>query len=176
MADIPNNNTTTATITVGGSTTNSLEVSGDHDWFKISLTSGQAITVALNGVTLEDPYLRIYDKNGTLVYQNDDINTGVNLNSLLSFSATYTGIYYIDVGSYESPQSPGGTGDYQLNVTTWSPPPVWTNDQIAQQLVTGYWGDGMHRFVLDQTRTLTVNVSGISDLSGRNLALTALQQ
>jgi len=176
LADIPNNNTTTATITVGGSTTNSLEVSGDHDWFKISLTSGQAITVALNGVTLEDPYLRIYDKNGTLVYQNDDINTGVNLNSLLSFSATYTGIYYIDVGSYESPQTPGGTGDYKLNVTTWSPPPVWTNDQIAQQLVTGYWGDGMHRFVLDQTRTITVNISGISDLNGRNLALTALQQ
>ena len=176
MADIPGNNTTTATITVGGNTTNSLEVSGDHDWFKISLTSGQAITVALNGVTLEDPYLRIYDKNGTLVYQNDDINTGVNLNSLLSFSATYTGIYYIDVGSYESPQTPGGTGDYKLNVTTWSPPPVWTNDQIAQQLVTGYWGDGMHRFVLDQTRTITVNISGISDLNGRNLALTALQQ
>lgn len=176
MVDIPANNSTTATITVGGSTTNSLEVSGDHDWFKINLTAGQAITVALNGITLQDPYLQIRDASGTVVYTNDDINTGVNLNSLISFAANYTGIYYIDVGSYESAQIPGGTGDYQLNVTTWSPPPVWTNDQIAQQLVTGYWGDGMHRFVLDQTRTLTVNLSGISDLSGRNLALTALQQ
>ena len=175
MVDIPANNTTTATITVGGSTTNSLEVSGDHDWFKISLTSGQSITVALNGITLEDPYLRIRDSSGTVIYSNDDINTGVNLNSLLSFQANYSGIYYIDVGSYESPQIPGGTGDYQLNVTTWSPPPLWTNDQIAQQLVTGYWGDGMHRFVLDQARTITVNITGL-DFNGQNLATTALQQ
>jgi hypothetical protein len=175
LVDIPANDTTTATITVGGSTTNSLEVSGDHDWFKISLTSGQAITVALNGITLEDPYLRIRDSSGTVIYSNDDINTGVNLNSLLSFQANYSGIYYIDVGSYESPQIPGGTGDYQLNVTTWTPPPLWTNDQIAQQLVTGYWGDGMHRFVLDQTRTITVNITGL-DFNGQNLAITALQQ
>lgn len=175
MVDIAANTGTTATITVGGSTTNSLEVSGDHDWFKISLTSGQAITVALNGITLEDPYLRIRDSSGTVIYSNDDINTGVNLNSLLSFQANYTGIYYIDVGSYESPQIPGGTGDYQLNVTTWTPPPLWTNDQIAQQLVTGYWGDGMHRFVLDQNRTITVNITGL-DFNGQNLATTALQQ
>lgn len=175
MADIPGNNTTTTTITVGGSATDSLEVSGDHDWFKINLTVGQAITVALNGVTLEDPYLRIYSNTGQLLYQNDDINTGVNLNSLLSFAANYTGIYYIDVGSYESAQVPGGTGDYQLNVTTWVTPPIWTNDQIAQQLVSGYWGDGMHSFVLDQTRTLTVNISGLN-FNGQNLALTALQQ
>jgi hypothetical protein len=175
LVDIAANTGTTATITVGGSTTNSLEVSGDHDWFKISLSSGQAITVALNGITLEDPYLQIRDSSGTVIYSNDDINTGVNLNSLLSFQANYTGIYYIDVGSYESAQIPGGTGDYQLNVTTWTPPPLWNNDQIAQQLVTGYWGDGMHRFVLDQTRTITVNITGL-DFNGQNLATTALQQ
>jgi len=110
LVDIPGNNTTTATITVGGSTTGALEVSGDHDWYKISLTAGQAITVALNGITLQDPYLRVYDQNGVLVYQNDDINTGVNLNSLLSFAANYTGIYYIDAGSYEDAQTPGPSG------------------------------------------------------------------
>jgi hypothetical protein len=186
LEDIPADNTTTATITIGVGVTSSLEVSGDHDWFKINLTAGQAITVALNGVTLADPYLRILSASGQVIYQNDDINVGVNLDSLLSFAANLTdpntagynptGVFYIDVGSYESAQTPGGTGDYQLNVTTWVQPPVWTNDQIAQQLITGYWGDGMHRFVLDQTRTITVNISGISDLNGQNLALTALQQ
>ena len=48
----------TADVTVGGTTTNSLEVFGDHDWFSINLFAGQAITVTLNGVTLVDPYLR----------------------------------------------------------------------------------------------------------------------
>ena len=48
MVDIPGDNSTTATLTVGGSATGTLEVVGDHDWFKINLTSGQSITVALN--------------------------------------------------------------------------------------------------------------------------------
>ena len=175
MVDIPATTATTASITVGGSTTNTLEVSGDHDWFRINLTSGQAITITLNGVTLQDPYLRIRDSSGAVVYENDDINLGVNLNSQLSFAAQYTGVYYIDVGSYESAQTPGGTGDYQLNVTTWTQPPIYTNDQIVQQLVSGYWGDGLHRFQLDQTRSITVNITGL-DFAGQNLALTALGQ
>ena len=102
MVDIPATTATTASITVGGSTANTLEVSGDHDWFRINLTSGQAITITLNGVTLQDPYLRIRDSSGAVVYENDDINLGVNLNSQLSFAAQYTGVYYIDVGSYKS--------------------------------------------------------------------------
>ena len=50
MVDIPGDNTTTATLTVGGSATGVLEVVGDHDWYRIDLTAGQAITVALNGL------------------------------------------------------------------------------------------------------------------------------
>ena len=51
MVDIPGNNTTTTTVTVGSSTINTLESVGDHDWFKINLTSGQEITVALDALT-----------------------------------------------------------------------------------------------------------------------------
>ena len=173
---IPQDVSTTSSVTVGGPTTvSALDFSGDHDWFRVNLTAGQAITVTLNGVTLPDPYLRIRDSSGAVVYENDDINLGVNLNSQLSFAAQYTGVYYIDVGSYESAQSPGGTGDYQLNVTTWTQPPIYTNDQIRDQLTSGYWGDGSHRFILDQTRTITVNITGL-DAAGQNLALTALGQ
>ena len=41
MVDIPGNNTTTTTVTVGSSTINVLESVGDHDWFKINLTTGE---------------------------------------------------------------------------------------------------------------------------------------
>ena len=175
---IAGNASTTATISVGGSVTSTIDTIGDHDWFRITLSAGQAITVSLNGVTLSDPYLRILDAGGNVIFKNDDFG---GLNSQISFQATQAGTYYIDAAAWADPQNPsasypGVTGDYQLNVTAWTQPPVWTNDQIAQQLVTGYWGDGMHRFVLDQTRTITVNISGISDLNGQNLALTALQQ
>jgi serralysin len=171
------NTSTTATITVGGTSSSTVDTIGDHDWFKITLTAGQAVTISINGVTLSDPYLRVWDSTGNnLVKENDDYGS---LNSQLSFVANYTGVYYIDVAAWADPQNPNGnypgvTGDYQLNVTAFQTPPVYTNDQIATQLVSGYWGDGMHRFALDQTRTLSVNITGLT-AQGQNLALQALQ-
>ena len=158
MVDIPGNNTTTATVTVGSSTTDTLEVVGDHDWFKINLTSGQEITVALDALGTNpslDTYLIIRDAAGNILYQDDDIYpNGVDTDSLLSFAANYTGVFYIDVGAYDSdPNGPGDTaGDYRLNVTAFQQPPVGTTDQIAQQLVSGYWGDGEHPFDVESGR------------------------
>ena len=57
LVDIPGNSSTTATVTVGSTTNGTLETFGDHDWFRITLTAGESITVTVNGVTLEDPYL-----------------------------------------------------------------------------------------------------------------------
>src|SRR5687767_14645980 len=118
LVDIPGNNTTTTTVTVGSSTTDTLEVVGDHDWIKINLTSGQAITVALDALGTNpslDTYLIIRDSSGNILYEDDDIHpNSVDTDSLLSFGATYTGVYYIDVGAYDAdPNGPGDTaGDY----------------------------------------------------------------
>ena len=136
MVDIPGNNTTTRTITVGGSVSDQLETVGDRDWFKIQLTAGQSISVFLDGLTLEDPYLRIYDSSGNLLFENDDISSGVNRDSELAFSASYTGIYYIDVGAWvpepgQVPQGYTGTGTYTLNVSTYTPPSDATIDEFA---------------------------------------------
>ena len=65
--------------------------------------------------------------------------------------AGYTGVYYIDVGSYDD----SSAGDYRLNVTAFQTPPVFTNDQIAEQLVSGYWGDGAHPFNVSTGGTIT---------------------
>ena len=66
LTDIPGDLTTTATISVGGSAAGELEFVGDHDWFAITLTGGQAVTVLVNGIALEDPHLYIRDRNGVL--------------------------------------------------------------------------------------------------------------
>jgi serralysin len=177
LVDIPGDSTTTATITVGGTETNTIETVGDRDWYKITLTAGQEITITLNGVTLADPYLRVHGPGG-FNKENDDIHLGVELNSQISFRADQSGVYYIDVGAFQDPQDPndpypGSTGDYQLSVTNYQTPPVYTNDQIADQLASDYWGDGIHRFVLDQSRTLTVDITGLTS-QGQNLARQAL--
>ena len=171
MPDIAANTSTTGTITVGGSTINTIDVSGDHDWFKINLVAGQAITVTLNGVTLEDPFLRILDSAGKELYYDDDIHPAVDLDAQISFAADYTGAFYIDVGAFDN----SGAGDYQLIVTAFqTPTAVWTNDQIAEQLVSGYWGDGQHPFNVSSGGSLTVNLTGLS-LAGQALARQALQ-
>ena len=169
MVDIPGDSTTSRTITVGGSLSDQLEVVGDHDWVRINLTAGQSITVALDGLTLEDPYLRIRDQNGNVIYENDDISSGTNRDSLVAFTATYTGVYYIDVGAWDE----NYTGTYTVNVSTYTPPPVGTNDQFAQQLIEGYWGGNDHNFNVTPGGTITVNLTALTG-PGMTLARQAL--
>ena len=85
MTDIADNASTTATISVGGSFSGALEVARDHDWIAVTLAAGQAVAIALDGLTLSDPYLRIYDKNGALLFENNDISEGVNLDCRIAF-------------------------------------------------------------------------------------------
>jgi serralysin len=171
LVDIPGSAATSTTVTVGGgSIINTLETVGDRDWFRVNLVAGQAITVTLLGVTLEDPYLRIRDSSGAVIYENDDIHLGVELDSQISFAAPSNGVYFIDVGSWNDQ----GTGDYQLNVTAYQTPPVYTNDQIAEQLVSGYWGDGEHPWNVAPGGSITVNLTALT-AEGQALARAALQ-
>ena len=109
--DIPNNTTTTATLAVGGSETGTLETTGDSDWFGISLTAGNSYTFSLNGITLTDPYLRLYNSSGTLIQFNDDANG--SLNSELSFIPDSSGTYYLSAGSYLG----NDTGTYSISAS-----------------------------------------------------------
>src|SRR6266436_5524834 len=84
------------TVVVNGSSTGTLEVAGDRDWFSIQLNAGTTYVVNLQGQTagggtLEDPYLRFYDSTGALLARNDDIILGVNLDSQLIYLVNTTG-------------------------------------------------------------------------------------
>ncbi|MCA1653027.1 MAG: FG-GAP-like repeat-containing protein [Sphingomicrobium sp.] len=170
MVDIPGDSSTTASLTVGSSATGSIEVAGDHDWFRISLTAGQQITVALSATDangLSDAYLRIRDAAGNVLFENDD--GGGNLNSRVSFSAPSSGIYFIDAGGYNDQ----ATGDYQISVTPFTPPPVATPGEFADQLVSGYWGGDTHHFNVTQGGSISVNLTGLTP-AGQVLARQAL--
>jgi len=171
VPDTPGNQTTTASITVGGTYSDTLETLGDHDWIRLNLTAGQSVTIFVDGITLDDSYLRVRNSAGTLLYENDDIVLGVNRDSQLSFTATTTGTYYIDVGSYNDSY----TGTYQVSVTTYTPPPLASYDTIADQLVNGYWGGDFHHFDVTQGGSITVNITGLT-AAGQTLARAALQE
>jgi hypothetical protein len=180
LTDIPGDTTTTATIAVGGTADGDLEVLGDHDWFAITLTAGQQVTVTLDALTSHDPntnnpfdtYLNIYDSTGTnIIASNDDIILGYVTNSQVSFAAPSSGTFYIDVGAFSN----SSYGTYQLSVAPYTPPPLATNDQIANQLVSGYWDGDSHHWAVTQGGTLTVNISTLN-ASEQVLARAALQE
>lgn len=158
-------------MSVGSTATDSLEQVGDHDWFRITLTAGQAVVITVDGVTLTDPYLTVRDSAGNVLFTNDDILDGINRNSRVAFSPTYTGTYYIDVSAFNDQYA----GTYQVSVQPYTPPPVATYGQIADQLVNGFWGGDSHHFNVTQGGTITVNISTLT-ATEQALARSTLQQ
>jgi Ca2+-binding RTX toxin-like protein len=160
---------TPATLGLGSTTGGSLELVGDHDWYAITLTAGQQVVVTVNGVTLDDPYLNIRDSAGNILFSNDDISTGINRDSKVAFAAPNSGTYYIDVGAWND----ASAGTYQVAVQPYTPPPLATNDQIANQLSSGFWNGDSHHFAVTQGGTISVNISTLN-AAEQNLARTAL--
>ncbi|HZC37341.1 MAG TPA: matrixin family metalloprotease, partial [Sphingomicrobium sp.] len=184
MTDIPADTSTTATISVGGTVTGTLEVAGDHDWYAINLTAGQTLVFSEDGSGLTpdaDAYLNLRDSSGNIIAWNDD--SGGTHNSAIYYQVTSSGTYYLDAGAWDTqaqdstPDSDYITGTYTLSVQSYTAPPVYTYDQIADQLVNGYWnnydGQGPHHFNVTQGGTITVNLSTLT-AAEQTLARAAL--
>ena len=101
--------------------------------------------------------------------------------SEVKFNPASTGWYYIDVSAWADPNQgqPGdtytGVGTYTVSVQSYTPPPVWTNDQIANQLTSGYWGGDVHHWAVTQGGTLTVDIHTLT-ATEQNIARTALSE
>ncbi|MEP3674737.1 pre-peptidase C-terminal domain-containing protein [Sulfitobacter sp.] len=108
--DFTNTTQTTGRVSVGETVSGVIETVGDLDWFAITLEANQTINISLEGDTLSDPYLRVFDSHNTVIGINDDGGSG--LDSFLTFTASTSGTYYIEAGAYSVQ-----TGSYDLEVT-----------------------------------------------------------
>ncbi|WAP70325.1 S8 family serine peptidase [Jiella pelagia] len=150
MVDIAGDSSTTASMTVGGTFTDQLEVAFDHDWIAITFEAGQVYSITLDGSganALYDPYLRLYDATSTLVGSDDD--GGFGLNSALTFSATTSGTYYIDAGAYG-----GDSGQYTISVVLEegiTQDDQWHLSRLGniEAIWAEYTGDGVYVGVYD---------------------------
>jgi len=172
VADVPGSVATTASIVVGGAINGNVEARADHDWYAITLTAGQSIAISVVGLgatPLIDPFVTLRDAAGNAIQSDDDGGTGRD--SLIHFTASTSGTYYIDVGAYADLY----TGGFQLTVSPFTQPApnVWTYDQVGEQLVSGYWGGDVHHFDVQQGGTITVNITALT-AAGQNLARHAL--
>jgi serralysin len=94
--------------------TDTIDPAGDFDLFGLSVVAGQTYMISVRGTganPLGDSVIFLLDNGFSLVDLDDDGGAGTN--SLLTFTAAYTGTYYIDVEAY--PDS-GLTGQYSLDV------------------------------------------------------------
>jgi serralysin len=112
---VPGDTSSTVDLTLGSFTAGEIDTLGDHDWYRITLTAGQTYTFSIDpsgpggAVTdVEDSYLRLRNSAGTLVAENDD--GGLQTHSNLTFTATTTGTYFVDVGTYND----GETGTFRV--------------------------------------------------------------
>ncbi len=114
VADTPGSSATTTTIAMDGTLHGTISGGSDHDWYRVNLVAGQTYTFAAVGIgtgLLNDPYLNLIGTNGTsiLAFNDDGLP---NRNSILTYTATATGTYFLDVSGYGT-----STGTYGLSAT-----------------------------------------------------------
>ena len=173
--DVPGDASTGFSVLVGTPLDGVLEVNADHDWYAVDLVAGTRYRITLDGVAigdigaLEDPYIYLRDASGFLLAKNDDIRDGVLRNSLLNWTATTSGRYYLDVGAWNE----GYTGGYRLSIAEPSFP-IYTLDQVANFLTEGYWGGSGHRWDTSGDNVITYNLTALT-IEGQVLARAAFQ-
>ncbi len=175
--DIPGDATTDANLSGAGDYREGiLTPAGDRDWFRIELAQGEGVRVGLNTVegnpdALGDPYLVIYDANGSELLRDDD--GGEGLNAWAEFVAPTAGAYYIEARGF----SEDAVGRYGLMVLAGE---VGDSPDGAEYLQPGMEGrmsnigapGDVDWFVIEATegRPYRFFVDGWDDGSGNTLA------
>ncbi|MFC3615728.1 M10 family metallopeptidase C-terminal domain-containing protein [Lutimaribacter marinistellae] len=119
--DIPGGGFTNIELTTGMRLNAEIGAAGDTDWFRMFLTQGQSYEVSMSALPIDglgDPLLVLRDDFGNALLNND--NKFQSLDSVLAFTATRTGLYFVEATGFGG----GGqtTGAYQiaLNAVNYS--------------------------------------------------------
>ena len=174
--DAPNSRSTPYSIDVADTFSGSLTTGSDeNDVIAITLTAGTTYTISMSGAgagTLNDPYLLLWDSSGVTLARDDASDPA--LDSLITYTANYTGTYYIQAGSFQS----NGSGSYRISVDALQTSAVGTLNDLANYLTDGYWNDngGMGRsWDTSRDNVITVNINGLESQAERDLAFWAME-
>ena len=153
---------TTQEMSVGDTFTGVVGISGDRDWIRIYLEAGMNYSFDLVGYGTRSLRLHLRDSDGTIL-GSDEVYNFADAN--FSFTATNSGYYYLDAGTLIG----SSLGYYELTASVLE----YTYDEIADYLVSGYWGE-QYAFNVTPGGFLTVDITGLT-AAGQYLATTALE-
>ncbi len=169
--DIPGTTVTTSVLTVNGAAGSStIDTNGDTDWWRVSLTAGTAYTFRLNSAStggVGDAYLRLLNSSGTQITADDD--SGGSLNSLITYTPTATGTYYL------SAEGCGGsnTGAYTISAATdGSSQPVLSIAASSADKSEGNSGSTAFTFTVTRAGTTTAASSASYAVTGGTASAT----
>ncbi|MDA0834523.1 MAG: pre-peptidase C-terminal domain-containing protein [Planctomycetota bacterium] len=125
-ADDHGNNAVVSTpVSVGSITNGNIETFGDQDWFNVSLIANTDYTFSTALLTLPGSVLTLYDINGTTIISTDN-DGGTGLASLIDFTPTVDGVYYLKVTALNATQ----VGTYTLSVSEQSAPTLTVGNNV----------------------------------------------
>ena len=104
-------------IAPGAPKTGNVGPGNDLDYYTLNVVAGQTYVVSMNGTgpnAMPDPQLWVYNSSGAAIATDDE--GGAASNALLTFTATYTGVVYIEAGPWFDASHAGIPGDYTLAV------------------------------------------------------------
>jgi len=149
-------------ITAGQTVSGELETAGEPDFFAVNLSAGNIYEIALTGDTLDDPYLRVFNPDGSLLGEDDDGNDG--LNSVLNLNIQRTGRYYVSADSSLGSE----TGTYSLEISAGTAAPaggvrsfsVASNDKVVAGEIAFGGELNRHTIELNTGRLYTFSLRG----------------
>jgi Ca2+-binding RTX toxin-like protein len=109
-------------LDAGDHSAGTLAAIGDGNWYAVDLVAGTTYVFDLRGTssgggTLADPWLKLFDADGTLLKDADD--GGVGSDSKLVYTPAEAGTYYVMARAFGD----AGSGSYELDFGTGSPNP-----------------------------------------------------
>lgn len=160
---------------------------GGGDAVAVNLEAGQTYVIDQRGLdsghgTQADPYLELFDSGLNWLAYDDD--SGVGLNSSLTFTASYSGTYYLVAWGWQNPSTGSySSGTYELTISETTPPPipvpasVGTLEEMATFLTNGFWeadGEARHSFDTSGSNQITVDITALT-AAGQQLARWAFE-
>lgn len=91
------------------------------EYWNVFANVGEVVTITMNRVTMQDPYLYLLNPSGVIVATNDDAAPG-SLNARIQYTAAVTGTYQVLATSFVlQPSNDFGTYEIRLEISGHSP-------------------------------------------------------
>ncbi len=129
--DVGNDAATRGRVAAGRSVTGNIESEGDVDWFRLRARNNQSYRIAITGGqdegALNDPLLRVIDRDGNELAVADD--TDGSLNPALTWRPQSNGEVFLEASGFASAH----TGRYTLSVEAERAPTDGTSGDVYTQ-------------------------------------------